>query len=150
MEDEDWLDTVLAPHDLGPEETRSMALRFLDADILHLPQQTCSAFLEPLVDWWDIDLPSFEVKVVLHPVAGKPSTRVFHFAERTPGHHESEGPGFREFLRDPALSGTATEEEIKFLRGIKVTMGRPTALYYYRELQNIRDPLHVAPLPGEE
>ena len=39
-------------------------------------------------------------------------------------------------------SGNATEEEIGFLRKLKLRGKRPTALYYYRELQNRRDPLH--------
>jgi hypothetical protein len=53
-----------------------------------------------------------------------------------------EEPGLREFIEDPALSGTATEEEVTFLKRLKFRGKRPTALYYYRELQNLRDPLH--------
>ncbi len=40
------------------------------------------------------------------------------------------------------LSGDATPEEVEFLRQLRFKNGRPTALYYYRELQNLRDPLH--------
>lgn len=43
---------------------------------------------------------------------------------------------------EPSLSGTATEEEIEFLRSLTFKSKRPTPLYYYRELQNLRDPLH--------
>jgi len=53
-----------------------------------------------------------------------------------------EEPGLREFLEDPALSGTVTEEEIAFLKRLRFNGKRPTALYYYRELQNLRDGLH--------
>ena len=53
-----------------------------------------------------------------------------------------EAPGFKEFLRDSALSGTASDEELGFLRALAVGSKQPTALYYYRELQNLRDPLH--------
>ena len=66
----------------------------------------------------------------------------FGFVERT---HEPafEGePGLDEFLQDPVLSGTATEDEIAFLTRLTFTTRRPTPLYYYRELQNLRDPLH--------
>ncbi len=46
------------------------------------------------------------------------------------------------FLRDSSLSGGATEEEIEFLKKLRFKGKRPTPLYYYRELQNLRDPLH--------
>jgi len=53
-----------------------------------------------------------------------------------------EEPGFKEFLRDTSLSGGATGEEIEFLRKLRFKKKRPTPLYYYRALQNLRDPLH--------
>jgi hypothetical protein len=40
------------------------------------------------------------------------------------------------------VSGDATGEEIEFLKNLKFSGKHPTALYYYRELQNLRDPLH--------
>jgi hypothetical protein len=33
-------------------------------------------------------------------------------------------------------------EEIEFLKKLRFNGKRPTPLYYYRELQNLRDPLH--------
>jgi hypothetical protein len=56
-----------------------------------------------------------------------------------------EEPGFREFLEDPALSFTVTEEEVAFLKRLRFQSKRPTPLFYYRELQNLRDPLHFHP-----
>ena len=54
-----------------------------------------------------------------------------------------EEPGLQEFLKDRSLSGDATPEEVEFLKQLRSQNGRePTALYYYRELQNLRDPLH--------
>jgi hypothetical protein len=50
--------------------------------------------------------------------------------------------GLEEFLKDTSLSGDATEEEIEFLRVLKFRGRRPAPIYYYRELQNLRDPLH--------
>ena len=35
-----------------------------------------------------------------------------------------------------------TEDEIAFLRRLRFNGKRPTPLYYYRELQSLRDPLH--------
>ena len=40
------------------------------------------------------------------------------------------------------LSGDVAEKEISFLRELRFKEKRPTPLYYYRELQNLRDPLH--------
>jgi hypothetical protein len=56
-----------------------------------------------------------------------------------------EEPGLKEFLKDRSLGGDATAEEVQFLKGLRFKNGRPTALYYYRELQNFRDPLHFRP-----
>ena len=53
-------------------------------------------------------------------------------------------PGFELFLNDKSLSGDATEEEIEFLKTLRFQGRRPAPLYYYRELQNLRDPLHFA------
>ena len=54
-----------------------------------------------------------------------------------------EQPGLREFLKDRSLSGNATPEEVEFLKQLRFKdKRRPTALFYYRELQNLRDPLH--------
>jgi hypothetical protein len=51
-------------------------------------------------------------------------------------------PGLEEFLKDTSLSGDASEEEVEFLKRLKFKERRPAPLYYYRELQNLRDPLH--------
>ena len=66
----------------------------------------------------------------------------FAFMERKSAEAFTEEPGLREFLDDSALSGTATEEEITFLKRLRFKGKRPTPLFYYRELQNLRDPLH--------
>jgi hypothetical protein len=66
----------------------------------------------------------------------------FEFVERDADQVLVEAPGLREFLEDPALSGTATEVAVAFLRRLNLKGRRPTPLYYYRELQNLRDPLH--------
>ena len=40
------------------------------------------------------------------------------------------------------MKETATDEEVRFLKRLKFKGKRPTPLFYYRELQNLRDPLH--------
>ena len=66
----------------------------------------------------------------------------FEFIEKGPASSTEEEPGLTEFLKDASLSGEATEEEIAFLRALRFGTRRPTAFYYYRELQSLRDPLH--------
>jgi len=66
----------------------------------------------------------------------------FEFIEREAGQSSGEEPGLTEFLQDPTLRGTVAEEEITFLRRLRFNGKRPTPLYYYRELQSLRDPLH--------
>jgi hypothetical protein len=73
----------------------------------------------------------------------------FEFVEREPDQPFEQEPGLKEFLRDASLSGNATQEEIEFLRKLRFKGKRPTALYYYRELQNLRDPLHFRSLSTE-
>jgi hypothetical protein len=71
----------------------------------------------------------------------------FEFVEREAEWSEEE-PGLKRFLRDGVLSSGATEEELAFLKRLRFNGKRPTPLYYYRELQNLRDPLHFrSPLP---
>ena len=66
----------------------------------------------------------------------------FEFVERKSEDGSGEEPGLHEFLDDPALRGSATDDEIAFLKRLKFNGKRPTPLYYYRELQNLRDALH--------
>jgi hypothetical protein len=41
------------------------------------------------------------------------------------------------------LSGDATKEELEFLKSLKFPGAEAhSALFYYRELQNLRDPFH--------
>ena len=108
----------------------------LESDVLHVtPKQR--ARLDSAVKSWEWDPGTFSLIVAL--VGG--TVKLFEYAERTGTDGEQE-KGFTEFLREPMLSGTATEEELSFLRSLQFTDHRPTALYYYRELQNLRDPLH--------
>src|SRR5207253_1869841 len=60
-----------------------------------------------------------------------------------------EEPGLKEFLRNGSVSGDATGEEIEFLKKLMFNGKHPTPLYYYRELQNLRDPLHFRTLTAQ-
>jgi transcriptional regulator with XRE-family HTH domain len=142
LENEYWLRMVAELGGRSYQEMRVIVLEFLDTDIFHLSRENCIAFLGPLIESWDIDLATFALDIVLNPRVVSEHVRRFEFVERESGEVFVEEPGLREFLGDPALSGSATEEEITFLRRLKFRDKRPTPLYYYRELQNLRDALH--------
>jgi len=145
LENEPWLRTVAKLSGRSYQEMRVVSLEFLDTDILHLSPESCVVFLDPLVQTWDIDLATFEIEIELNPRLSPGSARRFQFVERPGRDHEAREPGFAEFMKDRSLSGSATELEIEFLEGLRFTTGRPSALYYYRELQSLRDPLHFRP-----
>ena len=69
----------------------------------------------------------------------------FAFVDKEPEPAFEEEPRLQEFLRDASRSGNPTEEEIGFLRKLRFKGKRPAPLYYYRELQNLRDPFIFAP-----
>jgi len=142
LENDSWLRRVA---DLGGrsfEEMRVIVLEFLDTDIFHLSQEHCVSFLEPLIESWDIDLARFALDIVLNADVVSGHVKRFEFVERDADQRSGDDPGLIEFLQDATLSGTATEEEIEFLKRLPFKGRRPTPLYYYRELQNLRDPLH--------
>jgi hypothetical protein len=95
-----------------------------------------------LIESWDIDFGTFAMEIVLNPRLAPGHPRKFEFVEQQPVPQIDEEPGLRAFLQDPSLKGDATADEIEFLRKLRFTTQRPTPLYYYRELQNLRDPLH--------
>jgi hypothetical protein len=82
------------------------------------------------------------MEIVLNRRLASGSPKRFEFVERRPDQPEQEEAGLKEFLNDKSLSGTAIKEEVEFLKTLRLYGKRPTSLYYYRELQNLRDPLH--------
>jgi hypothetical protein len=73
----------------------------------------------------------------------------FREAEPVPSSRDIE-PGLAAFLKDAQLSVGITEEETAFLKSLTFNGKRPSPLYYYRELQNLRDPLHFLPLSSSQ
>ena len=122
------------------ELERLVARKLLDivglaVDILHVTARHIE-LLGARIESWQIDLATFTLEIVLR--RGAERVRRFEFVER-----DAEAqPGLQKFLADHSLSGTATPHELKFLTSLRFQGRHPTALYYYRELQNLRDPLH--------
>jgi transcriptional regulator with XRE-family HTH domain len=142
LENETWLNEVARLSGQSYEQMRVIILEFLDTDVFNISGENCVSFLDPLINSWDIDLSNFGMEIVLNQrlVPGRPKR--FEFVERAPDELVEEEPGLIEFLQDSALSGDATQDEIEFLSRLRFKGKRPRPLYYYRALQNLRDPIH--------
>jgi len=150
LDNEYWVRMMAQLGGRSYEEMRVIVLEFLDTDIFHVSAENCLSFLGPLIESWDIDLATFALEIVLNRKVAAGHVKRFEFVERESDESASEEPGLTEFLRDHALSGTATAEEIALLKRLRFTHKRPTPLFYYRELQSLRDPLHFRTGPARE
>jgi transcriptional regulator with XRE-family HTH domain len=148
LESENWLHLVARLSNRSFEEMRVAILDFLDTDVFYVSIENCVSFLDPLIESWDIDLATFSVEIVLNRRVAPGYPKRFEFVEKEPEPVFDEEAGLTEFLLDASLSGGATEEEIEFLKKLKFKEKRPTPLYYYREIQNLRDSLHFR-TPGQ-
>ena len=137
-----WVRQVARLSKKSYPQMRVTVLEFLNTTIFDLSNENCIAFLDPLIESWDIDLATFCIEIVLNRRVAPGHHKTFEFMERGPDKTSGEEPGLKDFLKDPLLSGDATQEELMFLRALTFENKRPTSLYYYRELQNLRDPLH--------
>ena len=141
LNSENWLHLVARLAGRSYEQMRVTLLEFLDTDVFSLSPENCVSFLDPVIESWDVDLTTFGMEIVLNRRIASGDPRRFEFVETGPDQPEVE-PGFKEFLNDSSLCGTATKEELELLRNLRFNGKRPTSIYYYRELQSLRDPLH--------
>lgn len=147
LRNEDWLRSMAELGHRSYEQMRVAILEFLDTDVFTISVEGCAWFLDPMVEFWDVDLPTFALEIGLNRRLAPQSIKRFEFAESQIAESAVE-PALEEFLRNTALSGDITEEEIDFLRRLRFHGRRPSPLYYYRELQNLRDPLHFPVNPN--
>lgn len=142
LDNRQWLHEVAQLSDKSYEQMRVIILEFLDTDIFNVSNENCVSFLNPLIACWDIDLSTFDMEIALNDrlVPGQP--KKFEFVEKEPDGPVEVEPGFTEFLQDATLSSSVTSDEVEFLRRLRFKGKRPGPLYYYREMQNLRDPLH--------
>jgi transcriptional regulator with XRE-family HTH domain len=141
LNSENWLRLVARLAGQSYEQMRVTLLEFLDTDVFSLSHENCVSFLGPLIESWDVDLTTFGMEIVLNRRIASGDPKRFEFVE-TGTDKPAVEPGFKEFLRDSSLSGTATKEEMELLRNLRFNGKRPTSIYYYREMQSLRDPLH--------
>jgi transcriptional regulator with XRE-family HTH domain len=142
LESENWLRLMARLSGRTYEQMRVTILEFLDTDVFHVSVENWVSFLDPLIESWGVDLRTFGVEIVLNRRLVLGPVKRFEFVEREPEQALEVEPGLEEFLKDASLSGDASEEEIEFLKRLTFKGRRPAPLYYYRELQNLRDPLH--------
>src|SRR6267143_2135034 len=146
LKNEKWLGSVARVSGRSYKQMRVMILEFLDTDVFHVSLENCVSFLDPLIDSWDIDLATFSMNVVLNRRFAPGHSKRLEFVEAESDRPFGDESGLNAFLKDASLSGNVTQEEIEFLRRLSFKGKRPTPLYYYRELQNLRDPLHFSAL----
>jgi transcriptional regulator with XRE-family HTH domain len=142
QQSEKWLGQMAKLNQLTFEQMRVAILDFLDTDVFDISVENCVSFLDPLIESWSMDLKTFSLEIVLHRRLAPGRLTRFEFVERKPEPQSLTELGLEEFLKDGLLSDDATKSEIEFLRSLKFKDRRPTPMYYYRELQNLRDPLH--------
>jgi transcriptional regulator with XRE-family HTH domain len=142
LDNDNWLHLLARVGHRSYEDMRVTVLEFLDTDVFNLSVANCASFVDPLIESWDIDLASFGMEIVLNRRLAPGDSKRFEFVEQRADQPGKDEPGFQEFLRDPHLSGDAAPAEIEFLKTLRFKGKRPTPLYYYRELQSLRDPLH--------
>src|SRR5438067_2007986 len=150
LEDEKWIHRVARVGKRSYEETRVLILEFLDTDVSHVSVENCISFLEPLIESWDIEFESFGMEIVLNRRLTRSHLKKLEFREAEPEPAFETEPGLEAFLDDPKLSAGITEHETAFLKSLSPDGKRPSPLYYYRELQNLRDPLNFLPLSIEK
>src|ERR1700681_1758036 len=142
LKSEKWLNSEARLSGRSYKRLRVLILEFLDTDVFHVSLENCVSFLDPLIESWDIDLSGFAMQIVLNRRLAPGHSRRFEFVETQPDQPSGGEPGLNGFFKDPSLSGNVTPEESEFLKRLRFKGKRPTPLYYYRELQNLRDPLH--------
>jgi transcriptional regulator with XRE-family HTH domain len=151
LKNEEWLRLMAQLSNRSYEQARVAILEFLDIDVFNVSVENCVSFLDPIIESWDIDLKTFGLTVVPNRRLTAANLKRFEFVEQEPPQPTSLEPGLEQFLKDKSLSGDVTAEEIAFLKALELKGKRPSPIYYYRELQNLRDPLHFPSVsqPGE-
>ena len=142
LDNEDWIRLAAQVGGRPKETMRVMVLEFLDTDVFHVSSESCVNFLDPLVESWSVDLETLRLDIVLERTLVAEHHRTFEFVEQDSADGPGEEPGLTEFLRDPQLADRVSEAELRLLRRHRLGGRRPNKLYYYRALQNLRDPLH--------
>lgn len=139
---EGWLQRMAQANGRSCEEAQRSIVDCLGNEVFTVSIQPCVSLVDALVESWDVDLKTFAMSISLNSDLSQGGFRRIEFVQTGTEAQATMEPGLAEFLRDSLLSGDATYEEIRFLKSLRLGARQPTAIYYYRELQNLRDPLH--------
>jgi hypothetical protein len=150
LADEQWIHRVARVSKRSYEEARVLILEFLDTDVFHVSVENCLSFLDPLLESWDIEFDSFSMEIVLNRRLARSHRKKLEFREAEPEPAQQWSQVSKHFCRMRIWSADLTEEETAFLKSLRWNGKRPSPLYYYRELQNLRDPLHFLPLSSKK
>lgn len=137
--DESWLRSLASKAVQSYRTMRVELIDLLDSDPFGSIGDF-TPFIDPLIRSWQFDLDRFTLTVAL--MSGV--TRRFEFREEVEEKPTPDEAGLKAFLRDTRLSAGITPEEIGILRSIRLPR-RATGIFYYRILQNLRDPLNFKP-----
>jgi transcriptional regulator with XRE-family HTH domain len=146
LNDEKWIHRVASVSKRSYEESRAFLLEFLDTDVFHVSVENCISFLDPLIQSWDIEFGNFGMEIVLNRKLSRDHFKKLEFREAQPEADFEVEPALEEFLDNAKLSSGITGDEVAFFKRLHTDGKRPSVLYYYRELQNLRDPLNFLPL----
>jgi transcriptional regulator with XRE-family HTH domain len=146
LDDQKWIHRVARAAGRSYEETRVLILEFLDTDVFHVSLENCISFLDPLIQSWDIEFGGFGMEIVLNRRLTRTYIRKFEYREAEAKPVLEVQQGWKDFLNDAKLSAGITEDETLFLKSLRFDGKYPSSLYYYRELQNLRDPLNFLPV----
>ena len=149
LRNEDWPRRMAQLSGRSYEQMRVAILEFLDTDVFNVSIENCVSFLDPMIESWDIDLKTFGLEIVLNRRLAPQRRKRFEFVEKESEERDVLNPGLEQFLKDSSMSGDITEEEVEFLTRLTLNGRTPSPLYYYRELQNLRDPLHFSSTPAQ-
>src|SRR3989441_10935898 len=81
LKNKKWLRSVARTGGRSYKQMRVRILEFLDTDVFHVSLENCVAFLDPLIDSWDIDLSSFGMNIVLSRRLAPGHSKRFECAE---------------------------------------------------------------------
>src|SRR5213078_2466618 len=99
LENDYWLRMVARLSRRSYEEMRVVVLEFLDTDIFHVSAENCVAFLDPLIESWNIDLATFSLEIVLNHSVVPGRARRFEFVSGKPTSRSAKSPGSKNSFR---------------------------------------------------
>ena len=81
LDSEDWLRLAATVGGRSLEQMRVLVLEFLDAEVYDVSNDSCTAFLDPLVESWDIHLDDLRLEITLRRELAADPVRTFAIVE---------------------------------------------------------------------